>query len=168
MARRSSFSSNTGSKSFNGLLTRRRFLVGAGGAVAAATLPIMGSAFSSESSVDLPSSKLLVRRNVTQLSSSEKHELVNAILAMKKAPSPLFFLHHAFVDKIWADWMVRHGHQYLPLEAISKPVGGVVPIRGKDTPIKPFDKIVSNFSTPASVLDHHQLGYRYDTEQVAG
>jgi tyrosinase len=81
---------------------------------------------------------------------------------------PVFFLHHAFVDKIWADWMVRHGQQYLPQEAIPQPIGGVVSVPGKNTPIKPFDKVVPNFSAPGSVLDHHQLGYRYDTEQVAG
>ena len=28
---------------------------------------------------------------------------------------PVFWLHHANIDRIWNDWMRRHGQQYLPV-----------------------------------------------------
>jgi tyrosinase len=79
---------------------------------------------------------------------------------------PVFFMHHAFVDKVWADWMARHGRRYVPDDLIPRPVGAVVDVPGKDTPIKPFVRIVQSHSTPASILDHRSLGYMYDTDRA--
>src|SRR6266849_5046189 len=77
---------------------------------------------------------------------------------------PVFFLHHCFVDKVWADWLAHHGRQYLPAEAIPKTEDTLVEVPGPNTPLRPFDRAFANISTPASVLDHHNLGYRYDTQ----
>ena len=77
---------------------------------------------------------------------------------------PVFLLHHAFVDKIWSDWMARHGRQYLPEEPIA-PVGtDLVGVPGRSTPLPPFDRVAAAISTPGSVLEHHGLGYAYDTD----
>jgi tyrosinase len=80
---------------------------------------------------------------------------------------PVFFLHHSFVDKIWADWMARHGRQYLPENPLPRPPGAVVAVPGRNTPLKPFDRVVPGFCRSASILDHHGLGYAYDTDSVA-
>lgn len=39
---------------------------------------------------------------------------------MTSPNDPVFWLHHAFLDKIWADWMARHGRVYLPEKEIPK------------------------------------------------
>jgi tyrosinase len=81
---------------------------------------------------------------------------------------PVFFLHHAFVDKIWADWMARHGRQYLPASSIPRRQGAVAATPGKNTPLPPFDRVASHIATPARVLNHHSLGYAYDTDTIGG
>ncbi|WP_440582072.1 tyrosinase family oxidase copper chaperone [Streptomyces flavofungini] len=65
---------------------------------------------------------------------------------------PVFFLHHCFIDKIWAEWQRRHPlvPHYLPLES-----DGAVP--GLHTPLAPWFTM-----TPAGLVDHTRF-YRYDT-----
>lgn len=78
---------------------------------------------------------------------------------------PVFFLHHAFLDKVWADWMARHGRQYQPegeLAGSGKTLHGVP---GLKTPLRPFDRILPNACTAESVLNHNKLGYAYDTDK---
>jgi len=81
---------------------------------------------------------------------------------------PVFFLHHCFVDKIWADWMTRHGRHYLPERPIPKTGNALVAVPGRKTALPPFNKVAPKIATPASVLDHHDLGYAYDTETLPG
>jgi tyrosinase len=81
---------------------------------------------------------------------------------------PVFFLHHSFVDKVWADWMARHGHQYLPENPIPRTGGALVAVPGRNTPLAPFDRVVPHIATPGSVLNHHSLGYAYDTDSIVG
>jgi tyrosinase len=79
---------------------------------------------------------------------------------------PAFWLHHAFIDKLWVDWCARHGNVYLPgtakdrlaLHDKIKPFANLV--IQQDTPAEIADIIKK--STPAGVLDVANLGYRYD------
>jgi tyrosinase len=76
---------------------------------------------------------------------------------------PVFFLHHAFLDKIWADWMVLHGRIYQPQKEIPKTGHMLVGVPGLNTPLPPFQRVAPDTCTVASVLDHAKLGYTYDT-----
>jgi hypothetical protein len=96
------------------------------------------------------------------------HNLVHAwvggsMLPMTSPNDPVFWLHHCFVDKLWADWQAKHkgdaGYQaYLPT-AGANPGHNLHDPMAFDVP-NMKDKTV----TPADVLDHRKLGYRYDTD----
>jgi tyrosinase len=79
---------------------------------------------------------------------------------------PVFWLHHAFLDKIWADWMARHGRTYLPEKEIARTGKMLVSVPGLKTPLRPFERVAPNACTPGGVLDHHKLGYAYDTDRI--
>jgi hypothetical protein len=78
---------------------------------------------------------------------------------MSSPNDPVFFLHHCFVDKLWADWQRMHpGSGYLPVSG--GPAGhnlgdAMQPWLGRGETV-----------TPASMLDHHTLGYAYDNEGI--
>ncbi|WP_369147945.1 tyrosinase family protein [Streptomyces sp. R44] len=80
------------------------------------------------------------------------HVWVGGQMATGVSPNdPVFWLHHAFVDKLWADWQARHPRStYLP--AAGTP--NVVDLR--DT-MRPWNDV-----TPADMLDHTRH-YTFDT-----
>lgn len=112
----------------------------------------------------------------------------DAIGTMSNTPSspydPVFWLHHANVDRLWAQWQDdgHAGSAYYP--ATGQPYG-----HNLDDPMWPWDsgeQLAENpelaqlldflpqfvFSpeetvTPAAVLDHRDLGYTYDTTSTA-
>jgi len=64
---------------------------------------------------------------------------------------PVFWLHHCFIDKLWAEWQRRHsGQGYVP-------TGGTANVVDLNDTMKPW-----NDTTPADMLDHTRL-YTYDT-----
>ncbi|MCK6627302.1 MAG: tyrosinase family protein [Anaerolineae bacterium] len=80
-----------------------------------------------------------------------------SMMPMTSPNDPVFFLHHCFVDKLWADWQARFPNQnYLP-------TGGGP--RGHNLN-DPMERTLSGSVTPASVLNIAALGYRYDTDPV--
>lgn len=80
-----------------------------------------------------------------------------SMIPMTSPNDPVFFLHHCFVDKLWADWQARHRDQnYLPVS------GG--PPRHNLNDL--MERSVSGSVTPASVLNIRTLGYSYDTDPV--
>jgi hypothetical protein len=81
------------------------------------------------------------------------HRWVGGVMASAASPGdPVFYLHHCWIDRVWAEWQVSLGHAGPGFFTPSGPgVGLNDPLMGWST-------------TAADVLDHHALGYRYDFE----
>jgi tyrosinase len=81
------------------------------------------------------------------------HMWVGGTMELSTSPNdPVFFLHHANVDRLWAVWERKHGHEkaYLPAREATR---------------FDEDKAMPVLSTkPRQVLSHHALGYRYEVE----
>jgi tyrosinase len=88
------------------------------------------------------------------------HVWVGGSMLPESSPNdPVFFLHHCFIDKLWADWQAAHpGAGYLPVS------GGPAGHNLGDA-MEPWAGLGSTV-TPAAMLDHHALGYAYDTEGI--
>jgi tyrosinase len=88
------------------------------------------------------------------------HAYVGGSMGPPTSPNdPVFFLHHSFVDKQWADWQYpMHPDQepYLPTEGAAKG-------QNRDDPMPPWNQPTDTVR-PADVLDHRALGYRFDVE----
>lgn len=78
-----------------------------------------------------------------------------SMLPMTSPNDPVFFLHHCFVDKIWADWQDQH-----PSEGY-QPVSGGSPGQNINDPME--STVSGNSTTPADVWNISALGYSYDT-----
>jgi tyrosinase len=83
------------------------------------------------------------------------HVWVGGTMSYMSSPNdPVFFMHHANVDRIWAKWQLAHQDlDYAP--ASGGPAG-----ENRPDALEPWGAP----TTIASVLDHHALGYRYDDE----
>ncbi|MBT2408669.1 MULTISPECIES: tyrosinase family protein [unclassified Streptomyces] len=81
------------------------------------------------------------------------HVWVGGQMASAASPNdPVFWMHHAFIDMLWAEWQHRHPKStYLP----GAGTADVVDL--KDT-MRPWNNV-----TPADMLDHRKF-YTFDTE----
>jgi tyrosinase len=78
---------------------------------------------------------------------------------------PVFFLHHAFVDRLWVLWekyqrqtnKALAANEVLYLPRTGGPMGHN--LYDHLYPFQPLVRVID-------VLDHHQLGYRYDDEDA--
>ena len=68
---------------------------------------------------------------------------------------PVFWLHHAMVDRTWWLWEQRHGQSYRPESG--QPFG-----QNLNDPMWPY-RTVGLDVAPAHVLDTEELGYTYDS-----
>lgn len=88
------------------------------------------------------------------------HNWVGGSMAGSASPNdPVFFLHHANVDRLWARWQDAHPGEpwYLPV------TGGMAGVNAND-PMPPW----GGTATPASVTDHRRLDYSYDDDPPSG
>lgn len=83
------------------------------------------------------------------------HRWVGGSMMPQTSPNdPVFFLHHCNVDRLWAEWQRLH-----PSEPFV-PTSGAGHGHNLNDSLHPW----GGGTTIASTLDHHALGYRYDTE----
>jgi len=91
------------------------------------------------------------------------HWWVAGCMLQRTSPNdPVFWLHHANIDRLWAMWQCNRKPGYVPSED-----GYGVAL---DQPMKfqyenekpPWDE--SESTTPADVLNHHRMGYCYPTD----
>ena len=82
------------------------------------------------------------------------HELVGGLMKRLStaANDPIFWLHHANVDRVWATWHARQPANVYPEDWTARTVGGFVGPQGEDT----GDWRVGD------VLETRSLGYVYD------
>ena len=74
---------------------------------------------------------------------------------------PIFFLHHANIDRLWAEWQRLHpGEPYAPAAGTPNPPGISLDGHRLTDPMQPW----GGGTTVASTLDHHTMGYWYDTD----
>ncbi|MFG3345861.1 tyrosinase family protein [Streptomyces sp. NPDC048018] len=80
------------------------------------------------------------------------HVWVGGQMATGVSPNdPVFWLHHAFIDKLWADWQARHPRStYLP-------AAGTPNVVDLNDTMRPWGDV-----TPADMLDHTRH-YTFDT-----
>jgi tyrosinase len=67
---------------------------------------------------------------------------------------PVFWLHHANIDRIWQAWIEENGEVYEPVSGWPRPDENL------NQAMIPFDEVGEKV-TPASVLDIDELGYEY-------
>jgi tyrosinase len=83
------------------------------------------------------------------------HAWVGGTMGPPTSPNdPVFWLHHCYIDKQWADWQAMHPDQqpYLP-------DGDARKGHNLTDPMPPW-----NQNTPKDVLNTWDLGYHYDTD----
>lgn len=84
------------------------------------------------------------------------HNWIGGSMAIPYSPNdPVFWLLHANIDRIWAEWEDQNGQLY-------DPTTGAAYGHNLNDLMSPFNV------TPASVLDERALGYRYDTQSESG
>ena len=75
---------------------------------------------------------------------------------MTSPNDPIFFLHHCFIDKVWADWQALQREQNPEATPHYAPEQGGPPGHNVDDPLKPWQRTVRQ------VLDISALGYAYE------
>lgn len=84
------------------------------------------------------------------------------MLPMTSPNDPVFWLNHCNIDRLWALWIVQN-----PMAAPYLPVSGAPTGHNLNDTMIFFDAGPAPWSdtaTPASVIDHHALGYWYEGE----
>nr|AGX25262.1 mega-hemocyanin [Melanoides tuberculata] len=82
---------------------------------------------------------------------------------------PAFFLHHSFVDKIWAVWQKlqkKRGRPYNTAQCAADYMDE--PLHPFDDPVLDPDELVRSHALPTDVFDYHDLGYTYDDLSIGG
>jgi tyrosinase len=102
----------------------------------------------------------------TDPTKSHMHNVVHrwiggSMLTMTSPNDPVFFLHHANVDRLWARWQIDHPNEsYPPHGTISDfKTGQLLEGYNLKDKIYPWE----DGTTIENVLDFRSLGYEYDT-----
>jgi tyrosinase len=92
------------------------------------------------------------------------HRWVAGAMATASSPNdPIFWLHHANIDRLWAQWQDKHTTEQRYLPSSDAPTGQNL----NDNMIFHADDQPAPWpggTTPAEMVDQHAVGYRYDTD----
>ena len=91
------------------------------------------------------------------------HRIIGGDMGRAYSPfDPLFFLHHANVDRLWAEWQITHPgpDHYVPDDNASSDLLGH---RLNDSMYPWNDPAFPELVTTTNVLYHTALGYTYDS-----
>jgi tyrosinase len=83
--------------------------------------------------------------------------ILGTMVANTSPSDPVFFQQHSNIDRLWSEWMRRHGPNDLPVS------GGPAGHNLNDA-MWPYTMIGMTV-TPAMMLSTQDLGYIYDTEE---
>nr|WGL47534.1 hemocyanin 1 [Physella acuta] len=85
------------------------------------------------------------------------------------AYDPIFFIHHAFVDKIWVVWQELQQRRHLPSNRAD------CALNYMNEPMKPFNiegfninSFTKKHAVPNTVFNYEHLGYQYDNLEIGG
>lgn len=78
------------------------------------------------------------------------------MLPMTSPDDPVFFLHHCFIDKIWADWQAAQKESNPSASPHYVPEAGGPPGHNLADQLHPWDRTIRD------VLDIDKLGYTYE------
>jgi tyrosinase len=83
-----------------------------------------------------------------------------------ESPSdPVFFLNHSNVDRIWAKWQSKRNEtNWYPAENDIQINGNIITGHNRLDRMFPWNNDSDNRPTVESMLNHHNLNYRYDDE----
>lgn len=85
------------------------------------------------------------------------HLWVGGNMAPMTSPNdPVFFLHHCFIDKVWADWQAVQRIENPDAAPHYAPERGGPPGHNLDDQIRPWQRKIQD------VLEISQLGYAYE------
>jgi len=93
------------------------------------------------------------------------HRWVAGTMGLMTSPNdPVFWLHHCNIDRLWALWQRTHpgASPYQPASGAALGHNLMDAMIFNSTPPAPWPGTF----TPASVVEHHALGYQYDDELV--
>ncbi|MGE5837877.1 MAG: tyrosinase family protein [Acidobacteriota bacterium] len=106
-----------------------------------------------------------VRANVENNLHNLVHRWASGTMGMMTSPNdPVFFLHHCNIDRLWAVWQRLHpgASPYLPASGAATGHNLMDAMVFSAGPPAPWP----GTWTPASVIEHHALGYQYDDELI--
>jgi tyrosinase len=104
--------------------------------------------------------------NRVKTSGSQLHNRVHlwvggSMTPMTSPNDPVFFLHHAFIDKVWADWQARKLEENPDFTTHYNPTKDGPPGHNLHDQLKPWKRTI------ADLLDISKLGYAYDSGKPA-
>lgn len=78
-------------------------------------------------------------------------------MAQNTSPNdPVFWIHHANIDRIWTAWMKRHGRTFAPVTDAQHG-------HNLNDVMEPWSFRLDGKNTPATVLDETALGFEYES-----
>src|SRR5262249_57533508 len=95
-------------------------------------------------------------RLIVTVTPSPATDLFGTMAANTSLNDPVFWMHHANIDRLWSEWMRRHGEVYEPVSG--GPLG-----HNLDDAMWPYTQLGLTI-TPRMMLSSRALGYIYDTE----
>lgn len=93
---------------------------------------------------------------------ADSKDVDGSMVRMTSPNDPVFFLHHCFVDKVWADWQERQRANNAEAEPHYAPIAGGPPGHNLEDRLAPWTRTIRE------VLDIRSFGYTYEQPPPGG